>query len=445
MSDKKKRTCHSVATVDAPEFINLTPKNDFISKCEIKVLYLGENRNGSYIDKATATEMANTLPTCPIVGAFREDVQDFGDHGDVITIEDGEVKFKCKTRPYGFVAPDAKVWFQKFKDTDEFGNETEREYLMTEGYLWTGQYQEAMSVIEQGKSQSMELDPESMQGHWATNAKTGVEFFIINDAVFTKLCILGDDVEPCFEGASVTAPEVSKDFSAEHNFTYTLFTMMNELKEALVGEGGLNMPSEEMNEETEFEVVRRVDGDDEEVVDEPEDDDKDPEEPEPTEPEPESPEQGEGGENEGEGGNEGSEGDSSGESDGEDAAESFSISQEQYDAVVAENENLKSEIAELREFKLAVEDKEKDAVIAKYFMVNDDIRKELSENKRNYSLNDIEAKLAIAYVNENVDFSMDSDEDEKEEPGTVFSLDSEVEGIGVSGIVSALRAVAKSH
>ena len=26
-------------------------------------------------------------------------------------------------KPYGFVAPDAKIWFQKFQDTDEFGNE----------------------------------------------------------------------------------------------------------------------------------------------------------------------------------------------------------------------------------------------------------------------------------------------------------------------------------
>jgi hypothetical protein len=27
------------------------------------------------------------------------------------------------TKPYGFVAPDAKVWFQKFNDEDEFGNQ----------------------------------------------------------------------------------------------------------------------------------------------------------------------------------------------------------------------------------------------------------------------------------------------------------------------------------
>lgn len=99
----------SVATLDNPEFIDVKPYNHLISQCEIKVLYLGENRNGSYITKDVAIQMANSLPCAPIVGAWREDVEDFGDHGHVIKIEDGEVKFSCKTRPYGFVAPDAQI------------------------------------------------------------------------------------------------------------------------------------------------------------------------------------------------------------------------------------------------------------------------------------------------------------------------------------------------
>jgi len=36
------------------------------------------------------------------------------------------IKFNTLTKPYGFVAPDAEVWFQKFNDTDEFGNTVER-------------------------------------------------------------------------------------------------------------------------------------------------------------------------------------------------------------------------------------------------------------------------------------------------------------------------------
>ena len=71
---------------------------------------------------------------------------------------------------------------------------------MTTGYLWTGQFPECKSAVEgDGKPHSMELDEETLQGEWSNNIKQNMEFFIINDAVFSKLCILGDDVEPCFK------------------------------------------------------------------------------------------------------------------------------------------------------------------------------------------------------------------------------------------------------
>jgi len=43
----------SIATIDSPEFINLQPLdiNPLMSSCEIKVFYLGKNRNRSYISK----------------------------------------------------------------------------------------------------------------------------------------------------------------------------------------------------------------------------------------------------------------------------------------------------------------------------------------------------------------------------------------------------------
>ena len=62
------------------------------------------------------------------------------------------------------------------------------------------------------------------------------QFFIINEAIMSKLCILGEDVEPCFEGSSVSAPNVSKTFSMDNDFKKTLFTMMQELQFALQGE-----------------------------------------------------------------------------------------------------------------------------------------------------------------------------------------------------------------
>lgn len=175
--------------------------------------------------------MAKTLRGAPIVGYYKKDKKDFADHGDQMILDDEGFHFNCLTKPYGFVSPDAKVWFQDFEDTDDFGNNVVRTYLVTNGYLWTGQFEEANQVLEDGgKPHSMELDEKSLQGHWAKNIKNEMEFFIINDAIFSKLCILGDDVEPCFEGSSVTA---SRTFNLDKEFSNTLFSMMKDLKYAL--------------------------------------------------------------------------------------------------------------------------------------------------------------------------------------------------------------------
>lgn len=236
----------SVATISSPEFINLQPLdiNPLMSKCEIKVCYVGESRNHTYMDKETTAEMAKTLRGAPIVGYFKPTEGDFADHGEQVIIDDEGIKFNCLTKPYGFVAPDAKVWFQKFDDYDEFGNSIEREYLMTTGFLWTGQFPEcSLAVEDEGRPHSMELDEKTLNGYWAENYKNGMDFFIINDAIFSKLCILGENVEPCFEGSSVTAPNVSSNFSlCDDNFKNTLFTMMQDLQSAL--QGGYKMDME---------------------------------------------------------------------------------------------------------------------------------------------------------------------------------------------------------
>ena len=241
----------SVATIDSPEFINLQTMdiNPLMSKCDIKVLYVGQNRNRSSITKEVATEMSKTLRGCPIVGYYIEKKEDFGDHGDQVIIDGEGIKFNKLTKPYGFVAPDAKVWFQFFEDQDEFGNTVVREYLMTEGYLWTGQFEECQRVLENSNPQSMELDEKTLKGYWSTDNNKGVDFFIINDAIFSKLCILGDDVEPCFEGARISAPEMSSQFSKDNDFTKSLFNMMSELKYALNNnKGGKPMHNEIQNE-----------------------------------------------------------------------------------------------------------------------------------------------------------------------------------------------------
>ena len=442
----------SIATIDSPEFINLQPLeiNPLMSSCEIKVLYLGQNRNHSYITKDVATEMAKTLRGAPIVGYYKEEKEDFADHGEKIIFDDEGVKFECMTKPYGFVAPDAKVWFQKFEDTDEFGNIVTREYLMTTGYLWTGQYEEVKSVIDKGKPQSMELDEETLDGHWSTDSKSGMDFFIINDAIFSKLCILGDDVEPCFEGSSITAPEVSTSFTKiDDNFKKTLYTMMQDLKFAL--EGGQKMiideaetkvtesevveteaeiTAEETSIETEATVEEETtleteessedkDTEDQSVLAENDNsiedqssqenftkaDDKDEEE-------------------ESKDANDSKE-DSESEEDDEDKEykcgesgkkeKSYSLLETELAETKAAYADLEQKYQVLVEFKKQIDNEKKDALINSFYMLSDEDKADVIENKSNYSLDEIESKLSVICVRKRVNFDLEDTSKKEEE------------------------------
>ena len=441
----------SFATIDSPEFINLQPLdiNPLMSSCEIKVLYVGENRNRSYITKEVATEMSKTLRGAPIVGYYRQDKEDFADHGEKVTIDDQGIKFECMTVPYGFVSPDAKVWFQKFEDVDDLGNTVVREYLMTTGFLWTGQFPECKSAVEgDGKPHSMELDGNSLNGEWSKNINEDMEFFIINDAVFSKLCILGEDVEPCFEGSSITAPKVSSTFNLDDNFKQTLFNMMQDLKFAL--EGGQEKMVLENTEKTldktnesvvtEFENVSEGQSENSDVTAQTEfekkEDEKKEEAPadnkesevpaekkkedeeykkcekkdyEKKEEEKEAPAQ-----------------TSADEKKDEEKKEEKKFSFEEYSALEEKITSLQKEYAELETkyqalvaFKNEVEEEKKDALINSFYMLSDEDKKDVVENKAQYSLEDIEAKLSVICVRKKVNFEL---EDNTTNVATTFSL-----------------------
>lgn len=436
----------SIATIDSPEFINLQPLdiNPLMSSCEIKVLYLGENRNHSFITEEVASDMAKTLRGAPIVGYYRESKEDFTDHGEKVIFDDEGIKFECMTKPYGFVAPDAKVWFQNFEDTDEFGNTVVRKYLMTTGYLWTGQFEEAKLAIDEGRPQSMELDEESLDGHWATNNNTGMDFFIINDAIFSKLCILGDDVEPCFEGANVTAPEVSTSFTKiDETFKQTLYSMMQDLKKYAL-EGGQSMDNEEkenivetvettpVETKTETEVTEV----EETVVENVETQDSTEVQSE-TESEFTSKEDNK--EEEEKDNKDGNEDDEDKKKKEEDE-EKYSLLEKEYNTLQSQFADLQSKYDELVAFKASIEDKEKDALINKFYMLSDEDKADVIANKANYTLDDIEAKLSIICVRKKVNFDLedDSKQDNKEEDVTTTFALSDVES-DVPAWVSALK------
>ena len=455
----------SVATIDNPEFINLQPLdvNPLMSACDIKVLYIGQNRNNSYIDKATATQMSKTLRGCPIVGWYIKEKEDFGDHGDQLIIDGEGVQFNKLTRPYGFIPTDAKVWFQFFEDTDEFGNKCLREYLMVQGYLWTGQFPEAQVALDNKDPQSMELDENSLKGHWATDNNTGLEFFIINDAIFSTLCILGEDVEPCFEGAQVLEPEISSTFSKQivenKEFIKELFTMMQEVKYALnKNEGGLSMEDnkttveepvvEQKNESTEateqiIENSLNEQGENSELntvenennteeFTKKSDDEEDEKEAPASE------------ENNDESNNEEEDEDKKKPTKNTLEEESIELNtlQKDFNELQEKFALLEKENAELLAFKANIEDKQKDELINSFYMLSDEDKKEVIENKAKYSLDDIEKELSVICVRKKVNFNEEDNEDTM--IPTTFNLDSH-ESDNIPAWIKAVDEVKNSN
>ncbi|HAH18711.1 MAG TPA: hypothetical protein DCL29_06875 [Eubacterium sp.] len=453
----------SIATINAPEFINLEPLdiNPMMSKCEIKVLYLGENRNGTSINKEAASSMAKTLRGAPIVGYYKTDKQDFFDHGEQI-IYDGEgVHFNTLTKPYGFVSPDADVWFQEFEEFNEAGESTTRTYMMTTGYLWTGQFQEAQQIFnEGGKGQSMELDENSLSGFWSKEANSDMEFFIINDAVFSKLCILGDDVEPCFEGSSITAPNISKTFSLDDNFKRTLFSMMKELQYTLQGgtekvedEKKKSVDSSAVTEETpvveESEKDESQESQTESVV---EDNNQAPETDTTDAPAAEDGDNGtESGESEGsDSSNDGSsdyvkkEDEKDEESDKEDDSkeedseakedddedkkkeDKYALLLVQFEELQKNNAALTEQIAETTKALEHYINAEKDALINEFYMLSDEDKKDVIDHKTEYSLDEIKSKLAVLCYDKKVSYSQEEAHNDVDMTVNVDAVNSEL-------------------
>ena len=443
------------------EFVNIQPLNPLISKCEIKVLYTGKNRNRSFISKEVATKMANSLPGTPIVGQYFYQTGDFGDHGEEeLVIDDKGIRFIKSTVPYGFVATDAKVWWQNFVDKDG----VEREYLLTEGYLWTGRYPDCKRIIEKGNHQSMELDRDSLVGEWSKISgewskfeNDEHEYFIISDAVFSALCILGEEVEPCFEGANITKKGGIMYSLDRDEFKEKMLDFMADLKDALNNlecEGGKQV--ENLNNPTiETPVIETLEG---EIITEPVAEETVVEEVVETPESIEGAEAAEGEESsegveedfakkkeEGEANEEDSNSEDKKESDSEEEDDkekkkNYSLEEVveyqelltkyaelegQFNAISEELNSIKPEYNKLKEKAIEAEEKAKEDMIDSFYMLSEEDKAEVRANKANFSLEDIEAKLSVICVRKKVNFDLEEsskNEDNTETPITTFNV-----------------------
>lgn len=204
--------------------------NPLFSTCKVRVLYTGKNRNMSIITKEAVEKALPTIKNIPIVGEFNEANQDYKGHGGAIDLD--SYKYIHTTKPYGLVPESATYSWEDVKGADG----AVRQYLTIDGcYLWTGRYEEAYSIVDNGKGQSMEI--EVTDGRWDETE----EAYRIDNFTFSALCILGDDVEPAFEDANIVAYSFDKD-----SFKKDYSLMMNELEQSLSEEKEDNVMLKEL-------------------------------------------------------------------------------------------------------------------------------------------------------------------------------------------------------
>lgn len=312
----------------------------------------------------------------------------------------------------------------------------------------------------------MELDEESLQGNWTIDDKSGMEFFIINDAIFKGLCILGENVEPCFEGSQITSC-----FSLDDSFNSRIYNLMKEVQKI---KGG-NLTVEDVktfNEEVVEPVVEEEEEKAPEVTEEAtesveeipaEEEAPAAEDTSEEEAQEESAEESAAGEPEGaqepdveeeqdeEPAEEKSENEDEGIqfslSDFQNLQESLTDLQAKYDDLQTQYNSMKESYDTLVEFKAAKDREEKQAMIDSFYMLGDEDKKDVQENIDSYSLDEIEAKLSIICVHNKLDLSGNTNK-EKDKLDTTFSFDEmnvDSEDDNIPALVSVLRKNRKNE
>lgn len=209
----------------------MTENGATTGRAKVRVFTKYANRNGSYITEEFANHLIESavLQHCPIVGFFDPETETWAGHTGP-TLACG----------YGYVE-DFLGW-EPFEDTDGIT----RDYAVFSVVLHTNYFKEANLIV--GKNQSMELDPETIDGDWAVI--DGEEYYVYTKGEMLGFCVIGDN-EPCFS-ASVF---FNKEETKFERFSSLLFELRTKVEETtnLKKEGG----DEEMEDNMNFEAVQQ--------------------------------------------------------------------------------------------------------------------------------------------------------------------------------------------
>lgn len=175
--------------------------NPQFSLCDVLVCYHGDNRNMTSLPKKVIEDNLYSIYGIPIVGEWiykldGTDEKSWGSHGGRIILDDKGIHFEQTTKPFGFVSKEAADNASWVTITEKDGH-TQNEYLKLSGcILWTDRYEESKTILDENFGQSMEI--EFKKGHYRDD-----HYYEAEEFIFSALCILGTDCEPCFESACI--------------------------------------------------------------------------------------------------------------------------------------------------------------------------------------------------------------------------------------------------
>lgn len=153
------------------------------------------------LPKKVIEESLYSIYGIPIVGEWiykldGTDEKSWGSHGGRIVLDDKGIHFEQTTKPFGFVSKEAFDTASWVTITEKDGH-TKNEYLKLSGcILWTDRYEESKTILDDNYGQSMEI--ELKKGHYRDD-----HYYEAEEFIFSALCILGTDIEPCFESACI--------------------------------------------------------------------------------------------------------------------------------------------------------------------------------------------------------------------------------------------------
>lgn len=236
--DKKIPIYFDTIILNSPiQEISINGSQDTGNRLKVAVFTKYKNRNGSYItDEYADTLIASAIRgDTPVVGFFDPESQTWASHTGP-TLANG----------YGYVE-DFLGW-EPLTDTDGIT----REYAVFSVVLFTKYYKEAQKI--QGQHQSMELNPETIEGDWA-RFDDG-EYFVYTKGDMLGLCVIGAH-EPCFSVSTFFSKNDESYKSQYEKFSSFLSNLKAQVEEAENNEKGGEQPMEKLEtQETQTEETK---------------------------------------------------------------------------------------------------------------------------------------------------------------------------------------------